>query len=104
MVPMLIPLVGNSKLIDGWNALWGKVSSVSGDLFTYLAGFGALLVVGAIVTYLWQRRKSGGGGGGTSGLVITIIIGALLASPTLIIPGLLTVADWGLAVFVKLLP
>lgn len=104
MIRMLIPLVGNTTFAEGWNQLWGKISAASGDLFNYLAMFGMALVVGAFGKWLWDRRRGNGGAGGGTGLLITIVIGALLASPTTIIPGLLTVADWLVALIDKLLP
>lgn len=104
MVPMLIPLVGDTKFAAGWTTFWGKVSGVSGGLLDDIAMIGMVMVVFAFGKWLWDRRRGNGGGGGGSGLIITIIVGAILASPTTIIPGVLTIADWLVAIFGSLLP
>lgn len=49
-----------------------------------------LIIVAGIVKYLWDKRR---GGGNTNALVWTIVVGAVLAAPALIIPILLAAID-----------
>jgi len=54
-----------------------------------------LLVVAAILTYLWERRRGGDGGkGGHTKILWAIIIGAILAAPSVVIPAILTIVDF----------
>lgn len=95
MIPMQISLKG------GWEKLWSAVSGAAGTgLTTALTVIGVALVLIAVIGYIWQRRR--GGGGQSSGLIWTLIIGAILAGPTIVMPLLLTLIDWILNMFVNL--
>ena len=83
----------NINLVSGWNTLWNAINGALGSLATLLTAVGAAMVVIAIVGWIWERRR-GGGGQGHQKLLWTLIIGAVLASPDLLIPFFLTVADF----------
>jgi len=54
-----------------------------------------LLVVAAILTYLWERRRGNGGqGGGHQKILWAIAIGMVLAAPDVVIPAILTIVDF----------
>ena len=78
---------------SGWSTVWKSVSgAVGAQLTTLLTAIGVVLVVFAIIRWLWDRRRSGFQGN-HSGLLWTIGVGAVLAAPDVIIPLLLGLAD-----------
>ena len=83
----------NINLVSGWNTLWNAINGALGSLATLLTAIGAAMIVIAILGWVWERRR-GGGGQGHQKLLWTLIIGAVLASPDLLIPFFLTVADF----------
>ena len=94
---------GKVNFAGQWNTLWKAVESVIGSQGTTLmAVIGLAMVVAAVAKWVWDRRK-GGGGGGNAGLIWVIVVGGLLAAPTVIFPLLLTIVDWlinaGISVF-----
>ena len=74
---------------SGWSTVW---NSVSGAVGTQLTAIGVVLVVFAIIRWLWDRRRSGFQGN-HSGLLWTFGVGAVLAAPDVVIPLLLGLAD-----------
>jgi hypothetical protein len=65
-----------------WATTWATLSSAIGTtVVKEIATAGTLLMVGALLTWLWERRK---GGGTHSKLLWTALIGAVAASPILI--------------------
>ena len=88
----VVPMAG-VDLAGKWNAFWGKVQGPAKGVFTLLAIIGMLLIVGAAITWLWQKRK-GGGGGNSQPLIVAIILGAIFAGPDFIIPTILKVVDF----------
>jgi hypothetical protein len=92
-------LLGTSSinLTAGWNTVWGDIQTALGSqLTTLVTAIGALLVVGAILKWLWDRKRSGsmGGAGAHSGLLWTFIIGAVLTAPAVIVPIFLNLSDF----------
>jgi hypothetical protein len=78
---------------SGWSTVWSSVTSAVGaPLTTLMTAIGVVLVVFAIVRWLWERRR-GGWQGNHSGLLWTFGVGAVLAAPDAIIPALLGLAD-----------
>jgi hypothetical protein len=78
---------------SGWNTVWNSVTAAVGtQLTTLMTAFGVVLVVFAIIRWLWDRRRSGFQGN-HSGLLWTFGIGAVLAAPEAIMPLLLGLAD-----------
>lgn len=81
------------NLVTGWQTLWTAINNALGPLAALLTAVGAALIVVAILGWIWERRR-GGGGAGHQKLFWTLIIGAVLASPDLLIPFFLTIADF----------
>jgi hypothetical protein len=91
------------NLVTGWNTVWSAVQSALGPLATLLTAVGSVMVVGGVLKWIWDRRRGGGGGGqGHAALLWTILFGAILASPGLLIPFFLTVADFVINAIVNL--
>jgi len=80
------------NLTAGWAVIWGTISGVLGGVGGALTVFGTLLVVVGFASWLWQKRR-GSGGQGQSGLGWTILTGALLVTPGVVLPILLTAVD-----------
>lgn len=81
------------NLTVGWTLIWGTVSGALGGVGGALTVFGVLLVVLGFGSWLWQKRRGSGGGQGHSGLLWTMLIGALLVTPGVVLPILLTAVD-----------
>ena len=81
------------NLTGGWTLIWGTVSGALGGVGGALTVFGVLLVVLGFASWLWQKRRGSGGGQGHSGLLWTMLIGALLVTPGVVLPILLTAVD-----------
>lgn len=98
------PIIATTSIdfAGSWSKFWTAISGSLGGLTTILSIVGMLLVVGGILGYIWERRK-GGGGGGHSKLGWTILVGAILAGPNVVIPALLTLFDFAANVIVSAL-
>jgi hypothetical protein len=81
------------NLAGGWTIIWGAISSALGGVGGALTVIGTLVVVLGFVSWLWQKRRGTGGGQGHSGLLWTIAIGAMLVTPGVVLPILLTAVD-----------
>lgn len=82
------------NLASGWSTVWTAVSGALGSkLTTLMTAIGVILVVLAILGWLWERRK-GGMSGNHNKLLWTLLIGAILVAPNLLIPLLLNIADF----------
>ena len=79
------------NLAGGWNLIWGAISGALGGVGGALTVFGTLVVVLGFASWLWQKRR--GAGGGHSGLLWTLLVGALLVTPGVVLPILLTAVD-----------
>lgn len=87
------------NLRGSWTKFWQAIEGAYPGLGAALGVIGMIIVLGAVAKFLWDRRR---GGGSASPLWGAILIGALLAAPTVIMPIALTIIDWianmGLAV------
>jgi len=81
------------NLTGGWNIIWGAISGALGGVGGALTVLGTLIVVVGFVSWLWQKRRGTGGGQGHSGPLWTMLIGALLVTPGVVLPILLTALD-----------
>jgi hypothetical protein len=81
------------NLTAGWTLIWSTISAGLGGVAGALTVFGTLLVVLGFASWLWQKRRGSGGGQGQSGLLWTVLIGALLVTPGVVLPILLTAVD-----------
>lgn len=85
---------GTVNLSQGWTTFWNAVKGSLGGIDTVMTIVGVLIVVGAVLKWVFERRKSGGGGMGNHQPVLwALLAGAALASPDLIIPIFLTILD-----------
>lgn len=91
-----------SKLKDGWNAVWAAVTAGAPGLSTLLLSVGVVLMVIALGKWLWDKRK--GGGGNSSALLWTAVVGAALAGPEVIFPIMLGIVDWLINTVVGIMP
>jgi hypothetical protein len=88
---------GKVDLTAGWNTIYADYTHTLGTpLSNLMIAVGTLLVVGGVLKWLWDRKRSGnmGGQGAHGGLLWTIIIGATLTSPGVLIPFFLTFTDF----------
>lgn len=86
-------LAADLDLRGNWDTIW---SAVSGDSKAplILGIFGTIVVLFALIAFIWARRRGGGGGGGGGGgqngrtafLIGAMVVGALCAAPTVILP------------------
>lgn len=94
-------LLANVNLAAGWTTVWSAIQSAIGSQVTaLLTAIGVILVVGAILKWIWDRRR--GGGGNHSHLLYTLLIGGILAAPDFIIPVILTILDTLINVIVSI--
>lgn len=99
MSGFVIPLAADVSLANQWTAFWGKISGQS-QVWNFVGMIGVAMVVYAFVKWLWDRRR--GGGGSHAGLVTMIVFGAVLASPNILMPIALRVADWLINLILRL--
>ena len=92
---------GSIDLAGSWTTAWTAISGPLGSFSSLMAVVGTLLVVGGLVGYIWERRR--GGGGSHSKLIYTIVIGAILSAPGIVVPVLLTVVDFVVNALISLL-
>lgn len=85
-LPTIVP-AGN--LVNGWNKIVGMLDRV----LVPLSIVGVIVLVLALVGYLWSKRKGGGNPQLTQGLLITVVIAGICASPKVIIPAFLAIFD-----------
>jgi len=78
---------------DVWNGLQGE--GAFKNIMTLVTAVGAVLVVGSILKWLWDRRRSGGGGGGrgSEGILWALALGATMSAPKLLLPIMLGILD-----------
>ena len=92
---------GTIDLAGSWNTAWTAISGPLGSFSSLLAVVGTLMVVFGVVGYIWERRR--GGGGNHSKLIYTIVIGAVLSAPGVVVPVLLTAIDFIVNALISLL-
>lgn len=87
-------MLGAIDFVTDWSTLWGDLAPSQG-LLTDLGIIGVIVLVASLVGWVLERRRSGFGGGmrAHSGLLWTMLFGALLAAPNVLIPALLTLID-----------
>jgi hypothetical protein len=96
MIIMVRPLEVN--LSGQWNTLWGTLKQAVPGLPTILGMLALILVVLAIVSWVWGRRRNITASNNQP-LIGAIIVAAVFAAPDLVLPLLLTIVD-GVANFV----
>lgn len=70
-----------------WKQFLNAVTGPAGPLLTFLAIAGVLIIVGAVISWMFNKKRSGQLGGDSSGnnkVVFAILIGAVFAAPSII--------------------
>lgn len=78
-------------LHDSWGKLWSAVTTGFPQLTGILTVVGVILLVAAVIKYLWDRRR--GQGGNHHPVIGAMLIGAVLAAPAFLLPVALTLLD-----------
>lgn len=79
-------------LAGAWSGLWGRITSAAGisGLLTLVTWVGVGMVAFAIIKWGWSKRR----GSAQAGLLgWPLFVGAALAAPNAILPGVLWVVD-----------
>lgn len=85
-------MAANVDLSGAWSTFWGAVTSSAGTGLTgFLSVLGVMVLIGALVGYLWQRMRNRGGDSGK--LLWAAAVGATLAAPGVIFPLMLGLMD-----------
>lgn len=98
----MIEFFGSINLVTSWNTAWSDVSGPLSSFTNLMAVVGSVMVVFGIVGYLWERKR--GGGGNHQKLIWTIVIGAILSGPSIMIPLLLTLIDYVVNAVISIAP
>jgi len=91
------------NLAANWSSFWGKISGPLGPFLNLFALVGAILIAFGIVKWILDMRKGGGGMASHKKLIFTILIGAILAGPDIVIPVFLTIIDGAASPLVSIL-
>jgi hypothetical protein len=80
------------NLVSGWDKIWSGAHASPGfsALEKLIAIAGVVLVLSSVLRYIWARR---GGKGDHKHVIATLVFGAVLLVPTVMVPILLTAAD-----------
>lgn len=77
----------NLNLVKAWNTLWSQLTSWAPGLGVILAVIGIAVVAVALSVWLYQKRK----GGGKPFPIAAIVVGLVLAGPSVVIPIFLSI-------------
>lgn len=89
-------LASDVNMSRTWSDVWDSLDRALGPISDLIAGIGVILVVFSVVKWLWDRRRGGGGGmggGQASGVMWTLLVGAVLIAPSVLLPLILTILD-----------
>jgi hypothetical protein len=79
-------------LKGAWTSLWSAINTGTfASIMTLLTWAGVILVVFAVLKWLWDKRR--GGGGNSQSLIWTSVLGGALAAPNLLLPIVLGLID-----------
>lgn len=79
----------NLNLVTSWNTLWAQLTQWAPGLGTFLSVVGLAIVLISIGKWLWDKRRGGGGTFPT----MAVVLGLVLAGPTVVIPVLLSIVQ-----------
>jgi hypothetical protein len=86
-----------------WKSINTALNAALGSsLVSFLGVVGTLLIIFSALKYVWDRRR--GGQGNHTHLMWTLVIGAILAVPSVVMPAILTILDAIVNLFLKILP
>lgn len=92
----------NLNLVTAWNTLWKQLTSWAPGLGTVLAVLGLGIIAWFVVKWLWDKRRGGQGGGGGFP-TMALILGLVLAGPTVTLPIVLSIAQVIFVIFANLI-
>jgi hypothetical protein len=95
--------IASIDFVSSWTTAWNSISAPLGSFTKFIGAIGALMVVAGVVGYVWERRRSGAGGNHQK-LIWTIIIGAILSAPGVMIPVVLVIVDYIVNGIIAVLP
>jgi hypothetical protein len=90
--PVIIQAASNIDIASQWGTLWAAVTSGAPGITNILMAVGALLVIGSLVMWAIKRRTQRGLGDMTA-VWGSLLIGALLLAPSVVIPIVLKLID-----------
>lgn len=82
---------GVINLARSWQTAWTVVAGSSNKLPFVLVLVAAAVVLFGVVEYIRESRR---GGGNRSKLIYTLIVAAFIAIPRVVVPAILTAADF----------
>jgi hypothetical protein len=88
------------NLVTAWNTLWQQLTSWAPGLGSFLAVVGLGIVVVFLFKWAWSKRRGGGAGGFPW---MAVIIGLVLAGPTVVVPLVLAVIQVIFAIAVNII-
>lgn len=90
-----------SNLSGGWNTVWSSLTGGWPGLVTAMTVIGVILVLAAVISWLWSKKR-GGSGNASQAVIWMLVIGGLLAAPTVLIPLILKLCDFLINIGTKL--
>ena len=88
------------NLVTAWNTLWAQLTSWAPGLGTILAVVGMIIIAVSVGKWFWDKRRGSGGGGFPT---MAVILGLLLAGPTVVIPVVLAIVQVLFSVVVSMI-
>lgn len=87
-----VPGAKSVDLVQSWGKLWSSASASSGfsQLRWVLTVAGTVIVLSALLRYIWKSRH---GQGQRQHVIWSLVVGSLLVLPGVLVPVLLTLAD-----------
>ena len=95
-------VAGVTDFRGGFDNFWSTITDSMPGLETFMNIIGIILVLFAVISYLWQHRKGSNWGGGTNVMVGAAVFGAVMMAPGILLPLILGVVDWLVAFFYDL--
>lgn len=100
LIDTFSPILENARVANvtdfrgGFDNFWSTLTSSVPGLTTVMNIIGIILVVFAIISYLWQHRRGTNWSGGTQIITGSLVVGGALMAPGLILPLILGAFDW----------
>lgn len=95
-------VLGVTDFRGGWDRVWSTLTDAAPGLELAMNIIGVILIIFAILSYLWQHRKGSNWSSGTAIIVGAAILGTALLAPGVLFPLALGVVDWLIAFVVNL--
>lgn len=89
---LLLPLASSVDLSGQWGTVWAAFKAAIPGLPRLMGIIAVIMVVVAIITWLWGKRRSIRAGDNQI-MIGAIVVASVLAAPDLLIPLLLTIID-----------